>query len=61
MKRILLSGLLLLITFGSFAQIDFGGIIKNKTNQRAKQKTNDAVDKALDEAEGKNKKGKTNK
>lgn len=33
------------------AQIDVGGMVKNKVNQRIEQKTNQAIDKTLDETE----------
>lgn len=49
------------------AQIDVGGMVKNKVNQRIEQKTNEAIDKSLDKTEegvkeaakGDKKKGKT--
>ncbi len=49
------------------AQIDVGGMVKNKVNQRIEQKTNEAIDKTLDKTEegvkdaakGDKKKGKT--
>lgn len=41
-----------LITAGMLtAQIDVGGMVKNKVNQRIEQKTNEAIDKTLDETE----------
>jgi outer membrane protein OmpA-like peptidoglycan-associated protein len=40
---------LLVIPFN--AQIDVGGMVKNKVNQRVEQKTNQAIDKTLDKTE----------
>jgi OmpA-OmpF porin, OOP family len=59
-------------TTSCIAQIDVGGMVKNKVNQRIEQKTNQAIDKTLDKTEegvkdaakgnkkSKNKKGEVN-
>lgn len=41
----------IIITADFSAQIDVGGMVKNKVNQRIEQKTNEAIDKTLDETE----------
>lgn len=51
MKPLFIIALALLVITSANAQIDVGGMVKNKVNQRVEQKTNQAIDKTLDETE----------
>jgi OmpA-OmpF porin, OOP family len=42
---------LIIIASSTSAQIDVGGMVKNKVNQRIEQRTNEAIDKSLDKTE----------
>ncbi|MFM9985762.1 MAG: OmpA family protein [Flavobacteriales bacterium] len=51
MKNFVILCLAIVVSMDFSAQIDVGGMVKNKVNQRIEQKTNEAIDKTLDETE----------
>ena len=51
MKSGVIFFLAIVVAMDLSAQIDVGGMVKNKVNQRIEQKTNEAIDKTLDETE----------